>query len=69
MSSDIPANSVAAGNPARVICSIEDFRKKHESYLKEKPVFEKPWHEWPKATMEEKMQMKEKLQGSFGYIK
>lgn len=26
---DIPANCVAAGNPCRVICSLEEYRKKH----------------------------------------
>ena len=28
---DIPPNSVAAGNPCRVICSLAEYRKKHES--------------------------------------
>ena len=69
VSKDIPSNSVAAGNPAKVICSIEEFRSRHEKFLKEKPVFEKPWHEWPAATKEEKMEMKRKLQGTFGYVK
>jgi maltose O-acetyltransferase len=27
---DIPADSIAAGNPAKVIGSIEDFKKKHD---------------------------------------
>lgn len=27
---DIPDNSIAAGNPCRVICSLEDYRKKHQ---------------------------------------
>lgn len=27
---DIPANSVAAGNPCRIICSLDEYRKKHE---------------------------------------
>lgn len=69
VSKDIPANSVAAGNPAKVICSIEEFREKHKFFLKEKPIFEKPWNEWSTATMEEKIDMKEKLKGTFGYVK
>ncbi len=28
---DIPSHSVAAGNPARVICSLEEFLKKHQA--------------------------------------
>lgn len=27
---DIPANVVAAGNPCRVICTLDEYRKKHE---------------------------------------
>ena len=69
VSKDIPSNSVAAGNPAKVICSIDDFKSRHAKFLEEKPVFEKPWYEWPTATKEEKMEMKRKLQGTFGYIK
>ena len=69
VSKDIPANSVAAGNPAKVICSIEAFRQKHEEYLNDKPVFEKPWNEWPNASLEEKLEMKKQLQGTFGYVK
>lgn len=69
VSKDIPANSVAAGNPAKVICSLEEFKQKHEDYLNNKPIFEKPWNEWPNATLEEKMEMKKRLQGTFGYVK
>ena len=28
---DIPSNSVAAGTPCKIICSIDEYRKKHES--------------------------------------
>lgn len=69
VSRDIPANTVATGNPAKVICTIEEFKSKHNKYFKEKPVFEKAWNEWPNATMEEKLEMKEKLKGTFGYVK
>jgi len=30
---DIPAGSVAAGNPARVICTIDEYRAKHQAAL------------------------------------
>lgn len=41
---DIPANSVAAGNPCRVICSLEEYIAKHESdflYMNSLPYEEK----------------------------
>lgn len=66
---DIPANSVAVGNPAKVICSIEEYKNKHKNLLKEKPVFNKRWDEWSTASMEEKLDMKEKLKCTFGYVK
>lgn len=69
VSKDIPANSVAAGNPAKVICSIDEFKAKHEESLKTKPVFEKPWYEWSNSTKEERQEMKEKLKDTFGYVK
>jgi maltose O-acetyltransferase len=33
VSKDIPAGSVAAGSPARVICSIEEYRARHQAAL------------------------------------
>lgn len=65
VSKDIPKTSVAAGNPAKVICSIDELRVKHNQSLLEHPAFEKPWYEWRNATKEE---MKRKLNGTFGYI-
>lgn len=37
---DVPENSVVAGNPARVICSKDDFLKKHKENYKNSKVFE-----------------------------
>ena len=36
---DIPSNSVAAGNPVRIISSLEDYFKKIETIRKEKKIF------------------------------
>lgn len=36
---DVPPGVVAAGNPARVICSMEDFVNSHAEYLKTCPTF------------------------------
>lgn len=35
----IPANVVAAGNPARIICSLDEFLNKHNEAMKNLPVF------------------------------
>ncbi len=60
----IPSNSVVGGNPAKVIMSTEDFKKKHEEYMKSKPVFEIYWKH---KSNEQKMQEKELLKDTFGY--
>ena len=39
VSKNIPENSVAAGNPARVLCSLEDFLSKHKTKMKNCPSF------------------------------
>src|SRR5271169_1411398 len=36
---DIPPDSVAAGNPARVICPVKDYIRKIEGISKEKTIF------------------------------
>ena len=37
---DIPANSVAAGNPAKVICSLDDYLKKEALEMTEENTFD-----------------------------
>ena len=66
---DLPSNGVYVGNPAKFICSIEDFKEKHIKSLETKPVFNKPWYKWINATNEEKKKMKKELQDTFGYVK
>lgn len=66
---DVPSNSVYAGNPARLICSFEDFQAKHLAASQVKPFFsEHRWDEWPEVSENERRQMKEKLENTFGYV-
>ena len=66
---DIPSNSVYAGNPAKYICSFEDFQKRHQEKRKSHPVFDQHvWNEWIKASDEEKAQMRKQLENTFGYL-
>jgi maltose O-acetyltransferase len=43
VTSDIPPNSVAAGNPARVISSLEDYLHRQRELSSERPVFDEEW--------------------------
>ena len=40
ITSDIPENVIVAGNPAKVICSVEEYRAKHSNMLDTKNVFD-----------------------------
>lgn len=51
---DVPDNSVAVGNPVRVIGKYDDFVKKHEKWINEKPCYDTYY---TKKSVEEKKQM------------
>lgn len=61
---DIPDNSVAAGNPAKVIGTYDDFLKKHSEQMKTRPVYHTLWSD---KTWEEKEQMRQELVDGIGY--
>lgn len=66
---DIPSNSVYAGNPAKYICSFDEFSEKHQNNQETHPIFRKyRWYEWPNASDEEKEQMRKELNDKFGYL-
>lgn len=67
---NLEANSVYAGNPAKKICTIEDYRKKHSKANEERPdlSFIRRWDDWENATEEEKAKMIELLSDGYGYI-
>jgi maltose O-acetyltransferase len=62
---DIPSNSVAVGNPAKVISSLEDYIEKHKKAMETNPV----WHTyWKEKNEDEKIEMRNKLtDGIWGY--
>lgn len=41
---DVPSNSIYAGNPARFVCSFDEFQEKHLKNLETKPYFSE--HRW-----------------------
>lgn len=61
---DIPDNSVAAGNPARVIGTYDDFLRKHAAQIEKGPVYRTLWCD---KTWEEKEIMRKELVGNVGY--
>ena len=66
---DIPSISVYAGNPAKYICSFEEFNKKHVENQKDHPIFRQhSWDTWKNAPEEERIEMRRLLEDSFGYL-
>lgn len=68
---DIPANSVFAGNPAKYICSFEEYAAKRREELQQVPILEHDWVYWSqKASCEEKNDARERLAVTrIGYFK
>ena len=66
---DIPSNSVYAGNPAKYICSFDEFSKKHRDNQESHTVFrEYEWDKWIDSSEEEKENMYNKLKKTHGYL-
>jgi maltose O-acetyltransferase len=64
---DIPPDSVASGNPARVVLSMEEYLEKHRQGMKKAPVFQ--YNEYGRYYDPVKAaEMVEKLSTSSGYI-
>lgn len=67
---DLASGGVYAGNPARYICSIEEYRGKQEALLEHAPKYEESWRYWANdASMEERFRMKDELSNTCGYIR
>lgn len=64
VSGDIPDNAVAAGNPARVIGTYDDYVEKHRQQMKVRPVYQTLW---VNKTPAEKEQMRIELSDGIGY--
>lgn len=61
---DIPDNSVAVGNPAKVIGTYDNFVEKNHQIFERAPVYNTPYSE---KTMQEKQKMKEELESKYGF--
>lgn len=71
VSRDIPSNSVAVGNPAKTICTYNDFVERKKSEMKSVAVFDEKYTlRNSDITTEMKNEMKKKLLkiGGIGYV-
>lgn len=65
---DIPDNSVAAGNPAKVICSLEEYLDKEKKCMEDSPCYGEEYTLRGNVSMELRMKQKKELEGKRGYI-
>jgi maltose O-acetyltransferase len=67
VTNDIPNNSLAVGNPAKVIKSMSQYLNKNEEYMRGRPIFNSDWT-INKITNSQKNEMIAKLKDGIGYI-
>lgn len=65
---DIPSNSVAVGNPARVVKSLDDFIAKHKQDMAEYPCFGQEYTLAESPTEQMKIQMNDNMKQRYGFI-
>ena len=65
---DIPEGVVAAGNPAKVICSLDEYLERHRKHMEEVPVYGEDYTLRGNLTEEKKIQMIQELKNTIGYV-
>ncbi|SFL16251.1 maltose O-acetyltransferase [Paenibacillus sp. 1_12] len=65
----IPDNSVAAGNPAKVICTIEEYIEKTKLNQKTSPIYDYDYTLGGEITDQKRDQMFEELKNRIGFVK
>ncbi len=65
---DVPNNTVVAGTPAKVICSLEEYLSKEKARMEQSPVYGEYYTLRQAVSMEKRMQQKEDIEGKIGYI-
>lgn len=68
VSRDIPPDSVYAGNPARFVCTMDEFIKKNRNAAKGRPLFEGRHFRHPYVPQPQRDAMKKSLEDGFGYF-
>lgn len=70
VTSDIPDNSVFVGRPARMLCSIEEYREKLRKLRETQPDFSgiHAWNEWSNAPEQDKVDMIQALEDGPGFV-
>ena len=65
---DIPDNVVATGNPAQIICTLEEYLERHKENMMNAPIYGEDYTLRGNLTEAKKQQMINELQRGIGYI-
>lgn len=65
---DIPSGMVAAGAPARVISTLDEYLNKEKTRMQTAPRYGEEYTLRQNVSMEKRAQQKQELQGKIGYI-
>lgn len=65
---NIPDDSVAAGSPARVISTLDEYLEKERHRMETSPCYGEDYTLRKDVSMEKRMQQKQELDGKIGYI-
>lgn len=66
---NIPDGSLAAGNPAKVVCTVEEYLRKNQELMETRPLFNEDWTIRGGITNNQKKEMLKSLETGIGYIK
>ena len=65
---DVPDNTVVAGSPARVLCSLDEYLAKENARMKTAPCFGEEYTLRQNVSMKKRQLQKAELAGKIGYI-
>lgn len=65
---DIPSNSVYAGNPAKFICTIDEYIEKNKRKMEESPVYGEEYTLRQNVDNSKKQKMYEELENKIGFV-
>lgn len=65
---NVPARTVYAGNPARYIKSIDEFRTQNKKAMDTHVQFTCPWREWQNLNKKEWSDVRDALKETYGYV-
>ena len=65
---DVPTNTVVAGSPAKVICSLNEYLEKEKNRMNNSICYGEEYTLRKQVSLEKRMQQKEELKGRIGYI-